>query len=153
IPLLSEQFLTSADAEHEESPAPRGVLGRAGAAIDAISERYARALSGVLHHRTVMVVAAVALVGAGGLADKAAGTGFLRDMDEGAFVLDYWTPGGTALAETDRQLHIVEQILAETPEIEGTSRRTGAEMGMFATEQNTGDIAVRLKARSQRDRG
>ena len=50
-------------------------------------------------------------------------------MDEGAFVLDYWSPGGTSLAETDRQLHIIERILAETPEITGTSRRLGAELG------------------------
>jgi multidrug efflux pump subunit AcrB len=73
-------------------------------------------------------------------------------MDEGAFVLDYWTPGGTALAETDRQLHIVEKILASTREIVGTSRRTGAELGLFATEQNTGDIVARLKPQSQRSR-
>ena len=65
------------------------------------------------------------------------GTGFLPEIDEGAFVLDYFTPGGTALAETDRQVHIAERILAQTPEITGTSRRTGAELGLFATEQNT----------------
>ena len=73
-------------------------------------------------------------------------------MDEGAFVLDYFTPGGTALAETDRQLHIVERILARTPEITGTSRRTGAELGLFATQQNTGDIVARLEPPSQRSR-
>jgi multidrug efflux pump subunit AcrB len=73
-------------------------------------------------------------------------------MDEGSFIVDYVTPGGTALAETDRQLHLIEKILASTPEVTGTSRRTGAELGLFATEQNTGDIAVRLKAPSARDR-
>jgi multidrug efflux pump subunit AcrB len=73
-------------------------------------------------------------------------------MDEGAFVLDYFTPGGTALDETNRQVGIVERILAETPEITGTSRRTGAELGLFATAQNTGDVAARLVPRSQRAR-
>jgi glycine/D-amino acid oxidase-like deaminating enzyme len=57
-----------------------------------------------------------------------------------------------ALAETDRELHIVESILAKTPEIVGTSRRTGAELGLFATEQNTGDIVARLRPESRRDR-
>src|SRR6185503_11921719 len=80
------------------------------------------------------------------------GTGFLPEMDEGSFIFDYWTPGGTALAETDRQLHIIEDILRKTPEVTGTARRTGAELGLFATEQNTGDIAVRLKRPSDRDR-
>ena len=32
------------------------------------------------------------------------------------------------------------------------SRRTGSELGLFATAQNTGDILVRLKPRSQRSR-
>jgi multidrug efflux pump subunit AcrB len=73
-------------------------------------------------------------------------------MDEGAFVLDYFTPGGTALSETDRQLHIAERILAQTPEITCTSRRTGAELGLFATQQNTGDIVARLAPQSERSR-
>jgi multidrug efflux pump subunit AcrB len=73
-------------------------------------------------------------------------------MDEGAFVLDYFTPGGTALVETDREVRIAERILAETPEIAGTSRRTGAELGLFATAQNTGDIVARLQPPSRRSR-
>ena len=39
------------------------------------------------------------------------GTGFLPEMDEGGFILDYWTPTGSSLAETDRQLHRIEDIL------------------------------------------
>jgi CzcA family heavy metal efflux pump len=152
IPLLAEEFLTASDTEHEVAAEKRGFLARTGAMIDRTSEHYAGALRSVLHHRAVMAVAAVVLVAAGVGAYRVVGTGFLPDMDEGAFVFDYWTKGGTALAETDRQLHIAEKILLSTPEIEGTSRRLGAEMGMFATAQNRGDIAVRLKAPSQRDR-
>src|ERR1043165_9318277 len=73
-------------------------------------------------------------------------------MDEGAFVLDYWTPGGTALAETDRLVKVIESILMSTEEVTGTSRRTGAELGLFATEQNRGDIVVRLKPEGKRDK-
>ena len=39
------------------------------------------------------------------------------------------------------------------PETASFLRRTGAEMGPFATEQNTGEIVVKLKPRSQRKRG
>jgi multidrug efflux pump subunit AcrB len=99
-----------------------------------------------------MIAVAAVLVLGGWLAHRFVGTGFLPEMDEGAFVLDYFTPGGTALVETDRQLHIVERILAETPEITGTSRRTGAELGMFATQQNSGDIVARLAPSSERSR-
>jgi len=161
IPLLSEQFLTAEDAEQDVIPSearnPRppgrgGVLARIGSGIDRFSERYERALGSVLDHARPMAVVALLLVGAGVLAYHFSESGFLPEMDEGAFVLDYTTPGGTALAETDRQLHIVEKILAETPEIVGTSRRTGAELGLFATEQNTGDIVARLKSQGERDR-
>ena len=156
IPLLSAQYLTAADAEEGERDdvdhAPRGALARVGRAVDAISDRYERSLGGLLHHARWMILIAAVLVIAGYFAHRFVGTGFLPEMDEGAFVLDYFTPGGTALAETDRQLHIVERILAQTPEITGTSRRTGAELGLFATQQNTGDIVARLEPPSQRDR-
>ncbi len=83
---------------------------------------------------------------------RVVGSGFLPEMDEGAFVVDYFTPGGTPLAESDRQIQIVERILASEPEVAGTSRRLGAELGLFATEQNRGDIAVRLKEPGDRSR-
>ena len=154
IPLLSAQFLTVADTEVEADANAhgRGVLARVGSGIDTLSDRYERSLNSLLHHARWMIVIAIVLVLAGYLAHRFVGTGFLPEMDEGAFVLDYFTPGGTALSETDRELHIAERILAQTPEITGTSRRTGAELGLFATQQNTGDVVARLEPRSQRVR-
>ncbi|MBC7674300.1 MAG: efflux RND transporter permease subunit, partial [Polaromonas sp.] len=92
------------------------------------------------------------LIVAGVIAYRYVPTGFLPEIDEGAFVLDYWSPGGTALVETDRQLHIVEKLLLKIPEVESISRRTGAELGLFATEQNRGDMVVRLKGPGDRKR-
>jgi multidrug efflux pump subunit AcrB len=73
-------------------------------------------------------------------------------MDEGAYVFDYFTPGGTALTETDREVRIAERIMAAEPEIAATSRRTGAELGVYATQQNSGDLVARLVPRAKRDR-
>ncbi|HEX4468067.1 MAG TPA: efflux RND transporter permease subunit [Gemmatimonadaceae bacterium] len=156
IPLLSAQFLTASDTEEtttaDEVQVGAGILSRIGQGVDAISERYERSLNSLLHHARWMIVVAVGLVLAGIIAHHFVGTGFLPEMDEGAFVMDYFTPGGTALSETDRELHIAEGILARTPEITGTSRRTGAELGLFATQQNTGDVVARLEPPSQRTR-
>ncbi len=159
IPLMADQFLREKDTDHDSPGAEStgatknpGVLARVKESLDALSTRYQRSLEKVLHHPRRMLLAGAILIVAGILAQRFVGTGFLPLMDEGAFVLDYFTPGGTALAETDRQLHIVERILANTPEIVATSRRTGAELGLFATEQNTGDIVARLKPQSQRSR-
>jgi multidrug efflux pump subunit AcrB len=73
-------------------------------------------------------------------------------MDEGGFVLDYIMPAGSSLAETNRVITHVEQILRQTPEVESTSRRTGMQLGLAAvTEANTGDVSVKLKEKRSRD--
>ena len=72
-------------------------------------------------------------------------TGLMPEMDEGAFILDYWTPTGTSLAESDRLLQKIETILKETPEVAAYSRRTGTELGFAITEPNRGDFAIMLK--------
>lgn len=75
----------------------------------------------------------------------------LPAMDEGAFVLDYIMPAGSSLTETNRVLEHVQKILADTPEVQITSRRTGLQMGLAAvTEANTGDMTVRLKSKRSR---
>jgi len=148
IPLLAEQFVTVHDVEAVAT----GPLARIQRTLDAVAPRYERALAAVLDHPRRIGLAALVLMGAGLAVWRFVGTGFLPEMDEGAFVLDYFTPGGTALAETNREVGVAESILARTPEVTGTSRRTGAELGMFATAQNSGDIIARLTPRGRRSR-
>ncbi len=77
-------------------------------------------------------------------------TGFLPEMDEGSIVLDYASPPGTSLDETDRMLREVEKIIIATPDVAAYSRRTGTQMGFFITEPNTGDYLIQLKAGHER---
>jgi CzcA family heavy metal efflux pump len=77
-------------------------------------------------------------------------TGFLPEMDEGSIVLDYLSPPGTSLDETDRILKEVEKIIVTIPEVETYSRRSGAQMGFFITEPNNGDYLIQLKKDRQR---
>ena len=72
-------------------------------------------------------------------------TGFLPEMDEGSIVLDYTSPPGTSLEETDRILQQVEKIIVKHPDVQAYSRRTGTQMGFFITEPNTGDYLIQLK--------
>ena len=72
-------------------------------------------------------------------------TGFLPEMDEGSIVLDYNSPPGTSLEETDRMLREVEKLIVTVPEVEAYSRRTGTQMGFFITEPNSGDYLIQLK--------
>lgn len=71
-------------------------------------------------------------------------TGFLPEMDEGSIVLDYTSPPGTSLEETNRILNEVDKIVESVPEVNTYSRRTGTEMGFFITEPYSGDYLIEL---------
>ena len=98
-----------------------------------------------------LVVFSLVLVVASYACYRFSGSDLLPEMDEGGFVLDYIMPAGSSLAETNRVVNHVEQILRGIPEVESTSRRTGLQLGLAAvTEANTGDISVKLKAERSR---
>ncbi|MDP4238541.1 MAG: efflux RND transporter permease subunit [Bacteroidota bacterium] len=78
-------------------------------------------------------------------------TGFLPEMDEGSIVLDYNSPPGTSLEETNRMLNEVDKILESTPEVKTYSRRTGTQMGFFITEPNRGDYLIELKTKRDKN--
>lgn len=99
----------------------------------------------VIKRPLISVVIVAGLVTAAVLILPLLETGFLPEMDEGAIVLDYSSPPGTSLEETDRILRQVEKIIIKVPEVQAYSRRTGTQMGFFITEPNTGDYLIQLK--------
>ncbi|HLJ26654.1 MAG TPA: efflux RND transporter permease subunit [Candidatus Angelobacter sp.] len=112
---------------------------------------YERWMRRALEHPRWLVIGAVVLVALSFVCYKFLGSDLLPEMDEGGFIVDYLTPAGSSLQETDRVVSHLEQILREVPEVESTSRRTGLQLGLAAvTEANTGDISVKLKARRSR---
>ncbi len=120
--------------------------------VERLAAAYERRVRGVLARPRLAALALLALVSIGGAFAWEQKTGFLPQMDEGGFVLDYFMPVGTSLGETDKNCRKIEEILLSTPEVQSFSRRTGAELGFFATEQFTGDFLVGLKPFSQRKR-
>jgi len=135
--------------KHAEGEGSHGHGG--GPVMRRILAAHERALGWALAQPLWLAAACVLLVVATWFGYTQLESNLLPPMDEGAFVLDYFTPAGTSLAETNRILTHVEQILRSEPEVEITSRRTGLQMGLAAvTEANTGDFTVKLK--SKRDR-
>ena len=113
--------------------------------LGAIIRRYEWVLRHTLDGRWLVIVV-VLLVGLGSFAlYRVLGSEFIPEFDESAFILDYLAPPGASLQETDRMLQHVEQLIREVPEVESYSRRTGLELGLFITEPNKGDVAVKLK--------
>jgi multidrug efflux pump subunit AcrB len=111
-----------------------------------------RWLRRALERPRVLVLLSLVLIAVSYVCYHFSGSDLLPAMDEGGFVLDYIMPAGSSLAETNRVVGHVEQILRETPEVESTSRRTGLQLGLAAvTEANTGDVLVKLKSKRDRD--
>jgi CzcA family heavy metal efflux pump len=135
VPILCATFLKRRDAKIEE----RGRFTRR------VHEVYREKMQRLLRQPRLAIVFLVPLLLVGFIAFKNVGSGFMPVMDEGGFIIDYISPPGTSLAETDRLLRQVESILQETPEVQTYSRRTGLQLGGGVTEANTGDFFVRLK--------
>ena len=143
-PVLAQRFVTAKTGEIANDDEIHGrVLG-------AIVRRYESVLSLVLDRRWIVGVTIVVVLAGSYLLFQTLGSEFLPEFDESAFVLDYIAPAGSSLEETNRLLGHVEEMLMNTPEVESYSRRTGLEMGLFVTEPNTGDFAVKLKPNHKR---
>ena len=114
---------------------------------------HGRLLNGLFRHRWLLAVIFAPIVVLGYIAYNNVPTGFLPKADESGFIIDYMTLPGTSLAESDREIKQVEQILRDTPEVVTFSRRTG--MGLGGTdleEPNIGDFFVRLTPQGERKR-
>jgi CzcA family heavy metal efflux pump len=135
VPLLADRLLDEKDAAQQEG-------GRISQWLHA---RYAGLMDRLLRRPVLVLVGVVPLLAGGYVAYGQIGSGFMPAMDEGGFILDYRTPPGTSLTESDRLLRQVESILAATPEVDTDSRRTGTQLGGGVTEANEGDFFIRLK--------
>ena len=112
---------------------------------------YERVLRLALQHPLLLAVFCILLIGGSYICYRNCGSDLLPAMDEGGFIIDYIMPAGSSLEETNRVVSHVEQILRAVPEVEGTSRRTGLQLGLATvTEANTGDISVKLKRQRSR---
>ena len=140
VPILADRLLGEQDAGHEEG-------GRFGTWLN---ERYEKLLGQLLHRPALILLGVAPLLILGYIAFGAAGSGFMPAMDEGGFILDYRSPPGTALTETDRLLRQVEAIITAVPDVDTYSRRTGTGLAGALTEANHGDFFVRLKSTGRR---
>lgn len=72
-------------------------------------------------------------------------SGFMPDLDEGTIVLDYHSPAGTDIEETDRLCRQMENIIMKHPDVETYSRRTALGMSFKTRPTNFGDYLIQLK--------
>lgn len=135
VPLLAEWLI---DERHAVEHPPTRFAQR-------LLAGYERTLGRLLQRPAWLLLVVVPLLLAGALAYRQVGTGFMPQMDEGGFILDYLSEPGTSLEETNRLLNQVEAIIRANPNVATYSRRTGLQLGGGLTETNNGDFFIRLK--------
>ncbi|MEA2744684.1 MAG: hypothetical protein QOG25_3055 [Acetobacteraceae bacterium] len=134
VPVLAHR-LVNFDRWHDPAQAGDGFLARS----------HARLLDGLFGRPWLFVLILGPLLAVGWIASNAVPTGFMPAVDEGGFVLDYYTPPGTSLTETSREVAEIDAILKATPEVDTFSRRLGTGLGGDLGESYHGDYFVRLK--------
>ena len=139
IPLFSVKFLSS----HTHRSSSEKLIGP-------VNRGYEKAVRWALRRRLIVIAAAVGCVALAVLCYGNLDTGFLPEMDEGGYILDYIMPPGTSLGQTNTILQKIEEFISADPATASFSRRTGAENGLYVTQQNTGDMTVKLRPRSER---
>jgi CzcA family heavy metal efflux pump len=163
-PTLSQYFVRRKDKDTAEAPAGTSDgepdMAKLLAAEEAhlsgffgrIVEFYTRTMKAALKRPWLLAASSVVIIVLSIVCYLSLGSDLLPAMDEGGFILDYFTPPGSSLAESNRILLHIEEILRATPEVENTSRRTGMQLGLAAvTEANNGDFTVKLKSNRKRD--
>lgn len=95
--------------------------------------------------RLIMGVAVALILAAASLVPFF-GTEFLPPFNEGSFTINFSTPAGTSLAESNQIGVVGEKLLMQVPEVQYVSRRTGrAELDEHAEPPANSEIEVDLK--------
>ncbi|WP_206243428.1 efflux RND transporter permease subunit [Novosphingobium terrae] len=111
-----------------------------------LARRHEGLLDRLMARPWLLAVAAVPLLVVGYIGYVQVPTGFMPKVDEGGFIMDYFTPPGTSLEETSRVIGQIDAMLHANPEVETFSRRLGTGLGGDLGQSYHGDYFVRLKA-------
>ena len=136
VPLLARRLI---DFDRWKDPAAHGGGW--------LARRHDGALDGLIRRPWLLGVLAVPLLALGYIAYARVPTGFMPKVDESGFVMDYYTPAGTSLIESSREMAEVDALLKANPDVETFSRRLGTGLGGDLGQSYHGDYFVRLKTR------
>ncbi len=113
--------------------------------LNAIQDGYRRSLDVAVHHRLVVIVAAVFVVLGAGFAFRALEREFIPTDDRGFFIVFLLAPVGSSLEYTIAHQQQAEQIVQNTPGVEHHFSVVG-----FFGDVNTGIMFARLEDRDSR---
>ncbi|MEA3003496.1 MAG: hypothetical protein QOH81_2284 [Sphingomonadales bacterium] len=111
----------------------------------ALAHVHDRALDGLARRPWLLALIAVPVLAIGYIGYSKVPTGFMPKVDEGGFIIDYFTAPGTSLTETSREVGQIDAMLLANPDVATFSRRLGTGLGGNLGQSYHGDYFVRLK--------
>ncbi len=115
-----------------------------------LARRHDRGLDALMRRPWILAVLLVPLLALGYVSYSHVPTGFMPKVDEGGFIMDYYTAPGTSLDETSREIAQVDAMLHASPEVLTFSRRLGTGLGGDLGQSYHGDYFVHLKSNHRR---
>ena len=106
---------------------------------------HGRLLDRLIRRPALLAIALVPLLALGVVAYQRVPTGFLPQVDQGGFAMDYYAEPGTSLTEADREAAEIDAWLHANPQVATFSRRLGTTLGNDLTEAYHGDYFIRMK--------
>ncbi|HEB75167.1 MAG TPA: efflux RND transporter permease subunit [Nitrospirae bacterium] len=128
---------------------------------DFVGARLLRRLDTALHaalqfcfqHRRLTIFIAFLSLSLIGITAFLGSTNLLPPIDEGAILIEYIMPPGTALTESNRIGDALERIALSDPDVTCVYRRTGSPVQGYQIEGvNMGEIMIKLKPKNRRKR-
>jgi HAE1 family hydrophobic/amphiphilic exporter-1 len=156
VPVLCSRWLRTPDEEASRT----GVFGRLFRAsenfLDAVDERYRKALHLSLAHRPTVILGALASIVAAVLVYPLLSTELLPQTDEGEVNVNAELPVGTRVERTEEVMlrleELVRQYVPEATTIITSGGGGGGGFGFGNASTNRGQINIRLVAREERER-
>ena len=153
VPMLASRLIkerqpgdASLDAEGGSSKGLFGVFGRWFGAMD---HSYRRGLGWAIHHRIVVVSLALGITALSFLLIPQIGSELLPQTDSGNLQVNVKLPPGTALADTNRLMRQIEQLVLANPNVATVFSSAGSNLTLSGTSAalngNQGALQVRLK--------
>jgi hydrophobic/amphiphilic exporter-1 (mainly G- bacteria), HAE1 family len=94
--------------------------------LDWMARGYGRLLAWSLHHRLVIVVLTILILGASIYVASGLKFAFFPTQDQGEFAMSFEMPPGTPLDETDEMARQAEEVLLESPAVEAVQTTVGS---------------------------
>ncbi len=136
VPMLFDKTVKNIISEHHTGAGAVNTLQR----IDR------RILKFSLDHRLFVIIIVLAFIALSIVLILNSNGTLLPPIDEGAILIEYVTPPGTSLAESDRIGNILDKIAIADPDVTCVYRRTGSpEVGLQVEGVNRGEIVMKLR--------